>query len=308
MILAHTADQHLAATGAALDPETGLNARLIDRYRCTRFVVEDSVKRGAQLILSAGDLFNSPKPNPTERRLAIEALQPAINAGVPIVLLLGNHEMSRSPLDKHALDTMREVEGVTVVDRPCLLNVWEHRCFEDGHFSGDYFYSVEPLDMSPADGGDLVLQIACIPFPNASLLLRDEEARKLEPGERNLLIREKMIDVARGLAAQRIEGVPCVLLGHFSVDVASANDRLMMLGGDFTLNLQELATLSFDSVCLGHIHRRQVLSEEPWIGYCGSPECCSMGEESDGDKGYYLHEIGDNDAWERAARRHHASA
>jgi len=284
MIVAHFADSHLAPSGSKLDPESGLNARLIDRYTCTRFVIEDAVSRGANLIVCCGDLYNSPKPTPTDRRLAIEALAPGLAAGIPIILLLGNHEASRSPLEKHALDTMREVEGVTVIDRPCLLNVWEHDPTQP--------YTIEALDMSPPDAADLALQLACLPWPNAGLLLRDEDVRKLGPGERNLLVRQAMMDCARGLAAQRIEGVPCLLLGHFSLDVAAAGaqDRLMMLGGEWTLNLHELGALGFDAALLGHIHRGQSFDPLP-VWYSGSPEACSFGEEGE-IKSYVMVEVG----------------
>ena len=267
-----------------LDPETGYNARLIDRVRCTRFVIEDAIERGAQLILCAGDLFNSPKPTPTERRLAIECLQPAISAGVPVVLLLGNHEASRSPLDKHALDTMRELEGVTVVDRPEML--WLHRVPSGRTLDGRVVQELR-LWRGGYPGVTTELGIACLPFPNANLLLADADTRALAPGDRNLLVREKMMDVARGLAADRIEGVPAVLLGHFSVDVAAAGaqDRLMLLGGDWTLNLQEIEALGFDGICLGHIHKPQTLGG--CTVYSGSPEATGFGEEGE-EKRYVL--------------------
>lgn len=284
MILAHTADWHLSTSGIQ-HHQNGLNARLMDRYSCARFVVEDSIGRGAQIILHGGDLFNGWRPTPTEVRLAKRALEPAVNAGVPVLLLKGNHDDVRTPTEEHALDLMREMAGVVVVDRPCLLNVW--RKYEGG-------FLVEALDLSPADGAGLEMQLACLPWPRTNLLLRDEEARKLEPGERNLLIREKCMDCLRGLAAQRIEGVPAVLLGHFSLDVATVGDRLMMLGGDWTLSLQEIAALRFDAVMLGHIHKPQAFSPNDIpVAYCGSPEATAFGEEGE-EKQYLVWAIGDD--------------
>lgn len=280
MRLVHCADQHLGAAASRLDAETGLNSALMDRYRCARFVVTDALERGAQCILSAGDLFNSAKPTPTEVHLAREVFAPAQAAGVPTILLLGNHELARSENEKPALDLLRDTPGITIVDRPCLLNVWTH----DGLPA--QVRSAETTN-GPLVSSGLALQVACLPYCNSSLLLRDEEARKLEPGERNLRVRELMMDVARGLAAQRIEGVPCVLLGHFSVDVAiaGAQDRLMMLGGEWTLNLQDLESLGFDAVLLGHIHKGQQLGII--TSYSGSPEACSFSEEGE-EKSYLL--------------------
>ncbi len=281
--VAHTADWHLASQGAKLDPETGLNARLLDRYRCARFVIEDALKREADLIVHCGDAFDRPRPTPTEVRLCREALRPALEGRVPIVMLKGNHDDVRSPSEKHALDLLRDTPGLVIVDRPGLLNVW----------GGTQDVVVEPPEVATPDGRDLILQIACLPWPNKQLLLADEANRNLEPGALKLLVREKMMDVARGLAAQRIEGVPAILAGHFSVDMAEAGaqNRLMMLGGEWTLNLHELAALGFDAILLGHIHRGQAWRDlEPMVAYCGSPEAVSFGEEGE-TKGYALWRI-----------------
>jgi exonuclease SbcD len=256
----------------------------MDFYRCARFTVEDGVARGAELVLHAGDVFNGCRPTPTERRLALEAFAPALEAGIPVVVLLGNHDAPRSPSERHALDTLRGVEGLTVVDFPATLGVWRREgqtCLVD--------WSV----ITPSEG-DLALQIACLPWPNKQLLLADERNRKLEPGELNVLVREKMMDCLRGLATQLIPDVPAVLLGHFSVDVAQAGgmNRLMMLGGDFTLNVHELEALPFDAILLGHIHKPQHLGER--TSYCGSPEAVGFGEEGE-TKGFIMVGIGPDD-------------
>ncbi|GAH44667.1 unnamed protein product, partial [marine sediment metagenome] len=134
-----------------------------------------------------------------------------------------------------------------------------------------------------------LLQIACMPWPNKQLLLADAEHRKLDPGELNELVRDRMMDCIRGLAAQLVPAVPSVLLGHFSVDVAEAGgmSRLMVLGSDWVLGLHDLTALPFDAVLLAHVHKPQVLSQSPWVGYCGSPECVSHGEETEA-KGFWL--------------------
>ena len=278
MRFVHSGDWHLSSQRSRLD-ENGLNARLMDFYRCARFTVEDGVARGAQAILHAGDAFHGCRPTPTEVRLFREAVGPALEAGVPVVLLLGNHDAPRSPVERHALDLLRETPGIVVIDHPTLLNAWE----------GPEGVVIEPPVVATPDGRDLALQIACMPWPNKQLLLANEENRKLDPGQLNELMREKVMDCLRGLAGQLIPGIPAVLLGHFSVDLAQAGgqNRLMMLGGEWTLNVHDLAGLPFCYFALGHIHKPQTLHEEPWIGYCGSPEAVTFGEEGE-SKAYVL--------------------
>ena len=278
----HTADWHLSAQRNRIDADTGLNSRLIDFYRCARFTVEDGLNRGAQLVLHAGDAFHGCRPTPSEVRLLREALRPALEAGVPVVLLLGNHDAPRSPAEKHALDLVRETEGLTVVDQPTLL----------------YAQGLETSlrDFARLCGPEQAeIQIACLPWPNKQLLLANEEYRKLDPGQLNEVVRQKMMDCLQGLAADCIPGIPAILLAHLSVDLAQAGgqNRLMALGGEWTLNVHDLAGLGFDAACLGHIHKAQVLCDAPWIGYSGSPEAVSFGEETEG-KSYCLLDVNDD--------------
>jgi len=166
-----------------------------------------------------------------------------------------------------------------VIDQPTLL-FFQHLETEQRDF----------LRQCTAKQADL--QVACLPWPNKQLLLASEENRKLDPGQLNELVREKMMDCLRGLAAQLVPDVPAVLLGHFSVDLAQAGgqNRLMMLGGEWTLNVHDLAALPFCYAALGHIHKPQTLHEQPWIGYCGSPEAVTFGEEEE-HKAYVLASI-----------------
>jgi len=279
----HTADWHLSAQRNRIDADTGLNSRLMDFYRCARFTIEDGLNRGAQLVLHAGDAFHGCRPTPSEVRLLREALRPALKAGVPVVLLLGNHDAPRSPAEKHALDLVRETEGLTVVDQPTLL----------------YAQGLETSlrDFARLCGPEQAeIQIACLPWPNKQLLLANEEYRKLDPGQLNQVVRQKMMDCLQGLAADCIPSIPAILLAHLSVDLAQTGgqNRLMALGGEWTLNVHDLAGLGFDAACLGHIHRAQVLCEAPWIGYSGSPEAVSFGEENDGVKSYCLLDVNDD--------------
>lgn len=279
MKFVHTADWHLSSQRSRLDSESGLNARLMDFYRCARFTIEDGLQHGAQMILHAGDAFHGCRPTPTEVRLFREAIGPALEAGVPVVLLLGNHDAPRSPVEQHALDLLRETEGLAVVDQPTLLYA---QAFETSQRN---FARLCKPDQAE-------IQIACLPWPNKQLLLADEGQRKLDPGQLNELVREKVMDCLRGLAAQLAPGIPAVLLGHFSVDLAQAGgqNRLMMLGGEWTINVHDLAALPFSYCALGHIHKPQELAGSALLRYSGSPEAVTFGEEGEA-KSYALVQV-----------------
>jgi exonuclease SbcD len=281
--IAFSGDWHLGAQGSRLHPETGLNARLVDRARCARFVVKEAVGHGAEILLHGGDVFDGCRPSPSEVHLARDIISMATNSRIPTLLLLGNHDAPRSPAEKHALDLVGDMGRVTIVDWPRLL----------------YFHEVQTEQGDSAleckaDQADL--QIACLPWPNKQLLLADEEHRRLSPGDLNQVVCDKMVDIARGLAASRLPGVPSILLGHFSLDMAEAGgmSRLMALGGDWTLPLPEIQALNFDMVLLAHIHKPQAWGSDGTGGrpviYCGSPEAMGFGEEGE-EKSFCLLEI-----------------
>lgn len=289
MRICFTADWHFAATGGRIDTESHLNSRLIDRYRCARFVIEDAVRREADLILHCGDVFDGCKPTPTERDLAIQAFLPALNAGIPVIVLLGNHDANKNPFEKHALDTIKDTQGLKVIDRPSML----------------YFGKSSEIFTTATPSFPPKLMIACLPSPNKQLLLQEEENSKLTPAEVEQLLREKMMDCARGLAAQKIAGVPCLFAGHFPVDMAEAGkqSRLMAIGGNWTVNFHDLLGLGFDAILLGDIHKPQVLDTKcgdalPHAAYCGSPEAIDAGEEGE-EKHYCLIEIDEHEySWQ----------
>lgn len=291
MKLITTADWHLSPSRNRIDAEAGLNAGLMHTANACRFVIEDGIRRGGQILLHAGDLFDGCRPTPTEVFLARRALAPAVAVNMPMVLLLGNHDMPRNPHERHALDLVRDIPGVTVVDTPKMLYVYERFWEDDPERAATL--SVETAPPPERYPGEVV-QIACLPYPNGQLLLADERYRGIDAGERNLLIRDKLMDCARGLAAQRIDGVPSVLLAHGSVDTATAGaqNRLMMLGGDWTLNVHELDALGFDAVVLGHIHKPQplMISDRRIIYYTGSVDTCDFGEQ-DESKEYQLMDL-----------------
>ena len=291
MQLGATADWHLAPSGGKLDPETGLNARLMDRYRCAEWCIADMVKRGVDLILVAGDIFDSAEPTPTERWLALGAMKSAVEAGIPVLVLGGNHELAKSTAEQSATDLLNPLRSLIVADQPSI-----YRC------DGERWAKLLPGDgrrwvelVWPSAGAKI--QVACAPYPNKQQLLAFRPDLSVLGTE--AAMREGMTDVIRGLAAQLEPGIPSILLGHFGVDLAKAGSesRMMVaLGAEWTLNAHELAGMGFELICLGHVHKRQLVVEDragrSAMFYAGSP--CQMDHGEEGDAcGYLLHEFED---------------
>lgn len=74
-----------------------------------------------------------------------------------------------------------------------------------------------------------------------------------------------------------------IALLHANVDGQEGHDAYA------PCSLSELRESGYDYWALGHIHKRQVLSEAPWVVYPGNPQGRSMKET--GPKGCYLVEV-----------------
>ena len=64
----------------------------------------------------------------------------------------------------------------------------------------------------------------------------------------------------------------------------------MMLGSDHVLLRSSVALPQFDYVALGHIHKHQVIGQNPHVVYSGSLERIDFGEERD-EKGFCVVEL-----------------
>jgi exonuclease SbcD len=85
--------------------------------------------------------------------------------------------------------------------------------------------------------------------------------------------------------------LPTILLAHAMVDTATYGaERFLAAGRGFTIPLALLARPCFDYIALGHVHRHQVLCDQPLTLYPGSIERVDFSEEKEA-KGYVLVEV-----------------
>lgn len=110
-------------------------------------------------------------------------------------------------------------------------------------------------------------------------------------GEVGKLLIEKLVIVLEAEIRQLDPDLPTVLLAHMMVDTATYGaERFLAAGKGFTIPLALIARSEFDYVALGHVHRHQVLCQQPLVVYPGSIERVDFGEE-DEQKGYCWVEV-----------------
>jgi exonuclease SbcD len=287
--LLHTADIHIGMENyGRVDPATGINARVMDFLRRLGDVVDYAIEEGIDVFIFAGDAYKTRDPNPTFQREFSRRIKRIADAGIPVILLVGNHDLPTIPRRASSIsifDTL-DVPNVTVGDREQLHEIICRRG--------------QPL------------QVATVPYPLRSALIGREEAQGKSLAERDTLLQEAMVENLQALAeqARRKPEIPAVLVGHFSVDEAShGSEKNIMIGRDAAVPRSVLTDPAWRYVALGHIHRHQNLNSDgqPPVIYSGSLERIDFGEENE-PKGFVVAELSDGPTVWRFMTQHRRPA
>ena len=276
----HLADVHLGVENyGRLDPDTGLYSRLSDFLLAIDRVVDAALEEKADLVVFAGDAYKTRDPSPTYQREFARRIRRLSQAGLPTVLIAGNHDVPNAAGRAHTLEIFGtlEVENVRVARSP------------------------DVFDIQTAHGP---IQVGTLPWiVRSSLLTRQEFKNKsLEEINHDLIERvETILNGANGLVSRLQEGVPHILAAHGTVHGATyGSERSVMLGQEMVLPLYLLKNPYWDYVALGHIHRHQAIESDrfPPVVYSGSIERIDFGEERE-DKGFVVAEVErGNTTWE----------
>ena len=263
MRILHFSDLHIGVENyGRVDPNTGFSTRLNDFLFSLDQVVEWALIEDVDLVMLAGDAYKGRDPSQTHQREFAARLARLSNAGIPSVLLVGNHDLPSVVSRATAVEIFRTLQlpRVTVADG--LQNYLVHTK------SGD-------------------LQVLAVPWPRRSGILTREESKGLTIVEVRDAIQDRMTSAIERRASELVPDLPAVLLGHVSVNGATnSSERSMMLGQDHVLLAGALGRPQVDYVALGHIHKHQVLRwDPPVIAYSGSLQRVDFSEEAD-EKGF----------------------
>jgi len=97
MKLIHIADTHLGlAAFNRLDPESGMNLREKLLYDNFLAAIDEIIKQKPDVLVHAGDLFDTVKPKTRAYTTVLEALDRLREAGIPFIVIAGNHSMVKT--------------------------------------------------------------------------------------------------------------------------------------------------------------------------------------------------------------------
>ncbi len=278
MKLLHCADIHIGyETHGRTDPATGLNTRLLDFRRSLDALVERALSERVDLFLFCGDAYRTADPTPTQQKLFAEALAPVARAGIPIVMIVGNHDHPVSFGKASSVDIFALLEGDVQV------------------FAQPTFRGPDDPIVTPAGP----LQLIALPWPIRSKILTRDEHRTKSPHEVRALIEETYAQFVAQSARELDPALPAVVAAHLTVQGAelSGSERASLIAHEPTWTAAQLAPPGVDYVALGHIHRYQDRNrdayergEGPPVVYASSIERISF-KEHDADKGFVVVDI-----------------
>jgi len=146
MHLIHIADTHLGfAAFNRLDPESGMNLREKQVYDNFLSAIDVIIKQKPDVLVHAGDLFDTVKPKTRAYTTVLEALDRLKAAAIPLVIIAGNHSMAKSRYTTSPFKVL---------------------CYHPAHIIAAYNYQYERVEI-----GDTIFHL----IPN---MLKPEDYRK----------------------------------------------------------------------------------------------------------------------------------
>ncbi len=267
MKILHLSDIHMGSGFAhgRIDPETGQNTRLQDFVASLALAIDRALSEPVDLVLFGGDAFPDATPAPYIQQAFAGQFRRLVDAGIPTVLLVGNHDQHAQGQGGASLSIYRSL-GVpdTIVGDTIATHKITTR-------SGD-------------------IQIITIPWINRATLLTRAGTENLSIPEVNQLLLQKLEPAIEGEVRGLDSELPTIVLAHLMADNATLGaEKLLAVGRGFTVPLSLLTRSCFDYVALGHVHRHQNLNKtnDPAIVYPGSIERVDFSEEKE-EKGYVL--------------------
>jgi DNA repair protein SbcD/Mre11 len=267
MKILHLSDIHMGGGFAhgKIDPETGFNTRFQDFVKSLARSIDRAISEPVDLVLFGGDAFPDATPAPYIQQAFAREFYRLVDAKIPLVLLVGNH-------DRHA-----QGQGGASLSIYRSLGV-------PGTIVGD---TIDTHTISTRSGE---IQIITLPWIDRSTLLTREISASLSILEVNQLLLDKLQPRIEGEIRKLDPALPTIVLAHLMADNATLGaEKLLAVGRGFTIPLSFLTRDCFDYVALGHVHRHQNLNKtnDPAVVYPGSIERVDFSEEKE-DKGFVM--------------------
>jgi exonuclease SbcD len=266
----HFSDAHIdIAAHGRHDPASGLPLRVLDFLKALDTIVDAAIDEKVDLVIFAGDAYKDRTPVPTFQREWGKRMLRLSRAGVPTLLLVGNHDLSPAAGRATALQEYEtlQVPHIHLADKPAF---WR-----------------------PEDLEGLPVQILALPWVSRSGLMAALDVSGASPAQIYAELEARLKELVNAWLDTADPNLPVILTAHASIEGAKYGaERSVMLGSDLVLSGSLVRDPRLDYVAMGHIHKPQDLNKgaHPPVIYPGSIERVDFGEAHD-DKFFIIAEV-----------------
>ena len=268
MKILHTADWHVGKVLKNQPRHDEHNAALRDLVRIAR---EEAV----DVVIVAGDLFETASPNPQSQSLVMQTLLALHDEGREVVVLAGNHD--NQGLIAEVYRPVLGHLGIHVVGRPRPAN------------------SGGALTLATRSGE--TANIAVLPFVSYRYAVRAAEVILHESADLAMDYARKVGQFINALSAGFTEDSVNVVTTHGTVlggrRGGGERQGQTLLGYELPVTL---FPTSAHYAALGHLHRYQQIDGPCPIAYSGSPIALDFGEEENESMAIVVHVTADSRA------------
>lgn len=238
MKILHTSDWHL---GKKLE---GLK-RIEEQKKFIEILENIIVGEKPDLLLIAGDIFDSPNPSAEAETLFFNTLKKlTFKKNMGIVVIPGNHD---NPERLASINSLAKEFGIIIYEKP----------FEKKEI-GKYG-EIEILESY--EGGAILninkekIFLYSLPYPSSATLNENLEEE---------FYSSRICQIIKEGISYNKKNIPTVIMSHIFV----SNNKENELGGVMSVNEEELPDV--DYIALGHIHKPMIFKNKK-MAYSGSP-------------------------------------
>ncbi len=249
MRILHTSDWHVGVTMKG-------RSRLDEQRAVFKQMVDIAREEAIDLVIVAGDLFDTASPSSEAQKLLTAALSALHGTGAEVVVIAGNHDNGK------ALDALRD---------------WAHAA--GIHLRGSLGKAADHIVTGTTESGER-WRIAALPFIAQRHAVRAAELFELGAAG------------AEANYADHLRRLVAALTQDFSADTVNLfTGHLTVVGGKVGGGEREVHTVAdyavpaaifpptTSYVALGHLHKAQAITGPCPIRYSGGPLAVDFGEE-----------------------------
>ena len=219
-------------------PELHVNSRLIDYTNTLETTIREVIELGAEEIIFTGDIFEHRHPSPKQQEIFSKQLHLAYARGISrIHIVVGNHDQQRQ-------NTTTTISYLKELNLP-HVRVYDELRYETLEFHGKPVANV--IFMPYRDR----IWLGAESHSDAVRMLREQLEGKLELMDDNL---------------------PRILIGHMAIEGTFFDEGYRDMYSENQLMLPKDMFEGINVTLMGHVHKPEIVSHNPYIAYVGSME------------------------------------